>query len=341
MVGMTTQDGVSVGAASPHLESLDYEIMPAVASVVKFDQATPAVATGLVVFSIDGLPTGTASFRLSYGIPFSASRADGSEVQGALVAEGIGPGTLAEVIESGRHPEGSLSGRVLLNQRTRVVLRALKANGGPPDSDRALVTLFFLQSSKELAFTNFVEVDDDMEDAETFLSSVVSNKDDFLRLFPEAIDRKSAEDTLRDFKQIKATQQQKVVHAISSRINGGTAATREEACTLALSTNDFLMGLSDDRREVFDPDLRRTTQNLTNVLICRWRALSWKLDAVPEDAEVRLADAQGSLEQMVSVLEDYSGSPASEAKVISNATKSLDDLKARIALREVEKNRSE
>lgn len=331
LVGVADDD---IGDAKLAFESTQASIEPGGGdSAFSFTMTDPLDTSARTTVTVEDLPDGMAQFSLRLNIPFHWTlEDDNARIAAAVVRDTLGPSTVRDIVRSADQGVGSVEARVLLNQRARVALGKLLKQARALNADDARMAFVFVQTSKELGFLNFVQPDSKMEEAVQLLKTMLGTQSLVDRVLPNLDDRKNVQSVIDDFGQIQATQMQIIVHAVSRQMSGASAAERSLACGRALALNDVLSNLTEDDRPALDPNWRRTVQNLTNVLICRWRDMSWNAGTRPDDADERIENARIAVEQMQSSLAMYQEVNGAEQGVITRARDRVDEVEARIAM---------
>jgi hypothetical protein len=331
-LGLVAEPDLDIGGAEIVLSSDDATIATdADGAGATFTIIDPLVASAQATVSIDNLPSGVAPFTMLVNLPFFMTKSNDARVVAALVKDKLEGETVQGITRSASQQAGSLNSLVLLNQRARIARVKLLAQPRPLNADDGKMALIFVQTAKELGINFFVEPDDEMKDAVLLLKTILAGSPAELdRTMPIALDRTNAQLAINEFQTIALTQTSKLVAEVARRVQSPRAELRAEGCAMADAMNDRLSGLSEEDRPMIDPTWRRTTINLTHVLMCRSREIAWRQGHQPEDADARVESARIALDQMKTSIGWYEGVDGADQGVLRNAQARFDEVSGRV-----------
>lgn len=294
--------------------------------------ADPNAVTSPLTLEITSPPEKQARFNLTFNAPFFWAQGATTQLAAALVPAELGPKTAAGVMRDGSSL-GTMSARILTNQRSRVAFRLLRQefDERAPSSDDAKVALIFVRSSKELGYHDFVEPDDEMMSAVDWLQGMIADATTAKRLFPTPADLDTAKETLRQFALVDAMQRQSLVDAVAKGVGSSSAKIKQDSCQRAYGLNDYFLALMPAEGETTVPSMRREIQNLTNVAICKWRELPSQAGA---DADL-VTGATAIRDQMVELLAEFTPEP-DDCGIVRFARARTQELEQRLVVQNVE-----
>lgn len=307
------------------LEGADLGLQPAGPGRYSFT-VPPGKLTSPLVVKVGVAPDDYANAPLIINVPFFWNSGDPQPVVAGLAPRRISSDDRFWILRNGgRLISGPLSDQILLNQMTRRAFTQFLGEPLPTGPDDIKIISFFLITSKELVLTRFVEPDDDMQRAASFLADKLRVRAD---LFESDAARENVSKAIADFKTARRTQLQSVIYKLANRVGPPASSPRSaDACERMQAASATLKDLVEEDAGI-DPDRAMSIQASTALTVCLAPALKQDAavtEAVRADALVEAAKVVDRIGADLPVYVDAAGEDT-RARNARNGSIALRDL---------------